>query len=746
VSNNSIDKKTAVAGPASGGGGLSGDIWGGLAAMLVALPSSIAFGVLVYTAIDPGLAAEGARAGIFGAAALGLVAPLVGRNGGFISAPCAPAAAVLSALAAALSANGDLDAAHITALLGLTTLLAALFQLLYGALRAGRLIKYIPYQVVTGYLSGVAVIIAVGQLPKLLGLPQKISLGAGLVSPSTWSGTGLTVGLATMGAMALAPQLTKRIPAAIIGLLTGIAAYFVLACFNHDLLGLAGNALVIGPIETSGSLVDSLRERAASLFQFHSADVGLIFVSAVTLSVLLSIDTLKTGVVLDALTHRRHNSNRELIGQGSANAAAFIIGGMPGSGTMGPTMVNFTSGGRTLRSGVAEGLFVVAAFVLLSKLIAWVPIAALAGVLLMVAWRMFDRGMFRLVRQPSTRVDFAVIATVVIVAQFGLIAASGTGICLAILLFIRDQIRDSVIVSKLDLRAVHSMRRRLMAESELLAAHGQLAGVVQLQGNLFFGTTDQLFSELEGDLNTKRFLLLDLRKVQSMDYTAAHLFEQMKMRLAERGGELFFSGMPSNLPAHADIEVYLKQMGLLSSGHGIRVFDTRDSALEWMENAILEEAGWKTQEEGAALALKEIEIFARLDPAILSALEGVVRNVSVVSGGRIGSCGEVGDEMFFVRRGMVHALLPLAGGRRHHIATFCRGDFFGEMAFLDRQMRSADLEAATAAELYGLSRAHFDALVKTDPALGGRVFEQLAFAISKRLRTADTELSILEER
>jgi len=92
------------------------------------------------------------------------------------------------------------------------------------------------------------------------------------------------------------------------------------------------------------------------------------------------------------------------------------------------------------------------------------------------------------------------------------------------------------------------------------------------------------------------------------------------------------------------------------------------------------------------------------------------------------------------------ALLPLEGGKRHHLATFCRGDFFGEMAFLDRQPRSADAEAATATDLYVLSRDRFDALVKLDPTLGGRVFEQLSFALSKRLRLADTELRALEER
>ena len=730
----------------TGSDSLAGDLWGGLAAMLVALPSAIAFGVLIYSAIGPGYVREGALAGILGAAALGIVAPLVSRNGGFITAPCAPAAAVMSALAAQLAASGQLTVERITMLLALTALLSSLFQILYGVVRAGRLIKFIPYQVVSGYLSGVAVIIALGQLPKLLGLPKTVSLGHGLLSPALWNWNGVTVGLVTIVVMVLAPRLTQKVPAAILGLAAGIAAYFALAFFNRDLLQLDGNALVIGSIEASGSIVEAVGTRVSSLLLVQPADVGMIFTAALTLSVLLSIDTLKTGVVLDALALHRSDSNRELIGQGAANAAAVFVGGMPGAGTMGATMVNFTSGGRTLWSGVTEGVLVVLAFVLLGRLIAWVPIGALAGLLLVVAWRMFDRGMFRLVLQRSTRIDFVVIITVVGVAQIELIAASAVGIFLAILLFIRDQIRGSVIVNKVDLRGARSTRRRLAAETEILSRHGDEAAVAQLQGNLFFGTTDQLFSELEQDLATRRYLLLDLRRVHSMDFTAAHLFEQMRERLIKRHGELLFSGMPSSLPTRQDIEQYMKQLGLESKTGGIRIFDTRDSALEWMEDRILEAAGWTGAEDEQALALGQIEFFSKLDAAFVAELAGAVREISIPAGGRVCSRGDTGDDMFFVRRGRVSALLPLESGKRHHLATFCQGDFFGEMAFLDREPRSADVGAATATDLYALSRERFDALVKTNPALGGKVFEQLAYAVSKRLRVADTELRVLEER
>ena len=724
--------------------GLAGDLWGGLAAMLVALPSSIAFGVLVFSAIGPEQAGAGAMAGILGAIALGIVAPLVGRNGGFITAPCAPAAAILSGLAATLAARQDMEPARIVALLGLTTLLAALCQFGFGLLRVGRLIKFIPYQVVSGYLSGVALIIAVGQLPKLLGLPKGEPLLAGLADPARWNLTGLTVGVLTIAATFLAPRLTTRVPAAILGLAAGIATYFLLSIGEPALRVMEGNRLVIGPIAAGGSVLDAAGERLSSLLAIGPRDIALVLSSALTLAVLLSIDTLKTGVVLDALVQRRHDSNRELLAQGSANLAAFFAGGMAGAGTMGPTLVNVSSGGHSTRSGVAEGLFVLLAWLALGSLIAWVPIAALAGILLVVAFRMFDRSAFRLALTPGTRVDFAVILTVIAVAQIGLIAASLTGILLSILVFIREQARGSVIESKRDLRSSHAMRRRLIAESEILDAHGIEGIVVQLHGNLFFGTTDKLFTELEADLARARFVLFDMKRVSSTDYTAAHLFEQMKARVRAAGGELLFSSVPSGA-VQGDIQAYLAQVGLIGGTHGARVFETRDAAIEWMEDRVLEAHGWFERSEDGALDLAEIEVFSELDEETLGALAGAVGNVSVEAGGTICTQGETGDGIYLIRRGRVRALLPVGANRHHHIATFCRGDFFGEMAFIDREPRSATVEAVTPTELFLLSRGRFDAICRRHPALAGLVFERLAMAISMRLRSANVEVQLLEE-
>lgn len=727
-----------------------GDLWGGLAAMLVALPASIAFGVLTYTMIGPEYAGVGAMAGILGAAALGFIAPFFGRTRGLISSPCAPAAAVLSALIVELlsGARGTgLTAADILPLVALTTMFAAVLQILYGVIGGGRLIKFIPYPVVSGFLSGVGVLIALGQLPKLFGLPKGTALSLGLISPDLWKWEGIAVGIATIVLMEMAARLTKKVPAAIIGLFGGIATYFLIALFSPKLLTLQNNPLVIGQIQISGSFLDSLTGRMASLFHFNVQSLGLVFVPAITLSVLLSIDTLKTCVGLDALTRSRHKSDRELVGQGIGNFASFLVGGMPGAGTMGPTLINITSGGSTYRSGVIEGGFVVLALLLLSSLIAWVPISALAGILLVIAWKMFDRQAFHLLRYPAGRQDFAVIACVVLVAvTVDLIAASGVGVALAILLFIRDQIKGSIIRRKLYLNQISSKTRRLASERDILNRYGDQAVFCELQGNLFFGTTDQLFSQLEPDLRTKRFILLDMRRVQSLDYTAAHLCEQMHLQLAERGGHLLFSGMPSGLLEERNFEHYLVQLGVVREGGGVMIAETLDGALEWMEERILEAAGVVEAHEDQMLQMREFELFREFDETKIRALVSCTREMSVAQGEKVLSAGEVGDEMFLVRRGEVRIMLPLEGGKRHHLATIGKGDFFGELSFLDRGVRSAEVEAKVTTDLYVLSRSRFNEHSRADATLGAMVFARLAQAIADRLRQADSELRALEDR
>jgi SulP family sulfate permease len=722
---------------------LAGDFWGGFAAMLVALPSAIAFGVTIYASLGGSYVAYGALAGILGATALGLVASAMGGTNRLITAPCAPAAAVLAAFAIERIQHG-MDPAAVVVLLAALGLTAGTLQVVFGTIGLGRLIKYMPYPVVSGYLSGVGLYIIAGQVPKFLGAPSGTHLGHAVANPALWVWQGMVVGAVTIFAMLFAPRVTQRVPAAILALLAGVLSYFGLALFDPALLD-PRNPLVIGPLGgAGGGFVGALLDRWAGAGQLGMNDFGMLVMPALTLAVLLSIDTLKTCVVLDALTRSRHNSNRELIGQGLGNITSAIVGGMPGAGTMGATLVNMSSGALTRYSGLIEGVLSLVAFLLLGSLISWVPVAALAAILIVVGVRMIDRHSFGYLKQRSTSLDFGVIAAVVVTAlTVSLIAASGVGILLAVVLFVREQIGGAVVHRKLLGNETFSKRIRTHEEMEILTTHGARAAILELQGSLFFGTTDQLYSMLEPEIKARTFIVLDMRRVQSIDITAVHLLDQVRDMMADKNGFLIFSQLPSNLPSGRDMQQYFDQTGLAPYKSAGRVFDDIDDAKEWIEDRIINEAALQRDEE-IALELHEVELFAGRKEQTLAVLEQCMEKRTVAAGASIFLRGDAGDELFLIRRGAVRIMLPLSDRQSHHLGTFGRGAFFGEMAFLDGEVRSANALAFVDTELYVLSRRAFEVFAEEHKKLALKLMEGIASVLASRLRYTNAELRVLE--
>lgn len=375
------------------------------------------------------------------------------------------------------------------------------------------------------------------------------------------------------------------------------------------------------------------------------------------------------------------------------------------------------------------------------------PLGALAGILIVIAYRMFEKGSFHLLKQRSTVPDFCVIAAVVAVAVTkGLIEAAGVGVALAIFLFIREQIRGSVTRRKLYGNQISSKQHRLPSEKKVLEEYGTLTTVCELQGSLFFGTTDQLFSELESDLKMSRYVILDMRRVQSVDFTAAHILEQIEAMLKERGGHLIFSNLPATVPTGQNLQTYFSQVGLVNPTQNVKIFDALDAALEWAEDRILEEHHMLQSGQERPLELPEIELLDEFEEErILSDLKSIVKERSYNVGETIFHRGEPGDELYLIRRGIVRILLPLGNGRSHNLATFARGNFFGDMAFLERSIRSADAVATTGTDLFVISRKNFDEASKANPLLGVKFFARLARTLAIRLRHTDNELRALQE-
>lgn len=717
---------------------LKGDTWGGLAAMLVALPAAIAFGVTIYAPLGGGLAAQGALAGILGAMALGLIAGLLGGTPRLISAPCAPAAAVLSALAVQYAEAG-MGAAAAVLTLTLIGLLAGALQIGLGAARIGSLIKYMPYPVVSGYLTGVGLIIIASQTPKLLGIALPQGFFAAIVAPETWNWAAIAVGSVTIASMQLAPQITKRAPPAVIALGAGTLAHLALGLVDASLWRLDGNPLVVGTIAGEGGEVWAKATAHFRAFTHLGLDsIVEVLVPALTLAVLLSIDTLKTAVVLDAMTHSRHDSNRELIGQGAGNIGASLLGGVPGAGTMGPTLINLAAGAKTKRSGLFAGGFTLIAFLLLAPVIAWVPVAALAAILIVVGLRMIDRQSLGFLFNPSTRFDFMVIAAVVAVALGkSLIAASAAGIVFAILIFLREQSRATVVRAKVEGGAVHSKRFRNAAQSEVLKAADEQTVILELQGSLFFGTAHQLYSAIEPEIGRRRYVILNMRRVNSIDVSASHMLERLEDMLQDAGGRLVFAELPRDLPSGVKLKKYLKSVGLVGN-RGAVAFRRLDDALEWIEAETLATASLPDEE--TALELAELEIFRGRQPETLVSLAGFMTVRRYAVGERIFSVGDGGRDLYLIRRGSVRLDVPMRKKDRHHLGTFGRGDFFGEVSFLDGSIRAVDATAVSEAELYVLTREAFELLSIDHKAASLNIVEGAARILAARLRAAITEL------
>ena len=277
----------------------------------------------------------------------------------------------------------------------------------------------------------------------------------------------------------------------------------------------------------------------------------------------------------------------------------------------------------------------------------------------------------------------------------------------------------------------------------ILEERGDQSVVFELQGSLFFGTTDQVYSALEPELKTRTYVILDLRRVQSVDVTAAHMLEQVEDMLAKRGAWLIYSQLPRNVPTGQNMAEYFVEVGLARPEHLAPVFDELDDALEWVENRILAEAR-DAAAAAAPLELREIDIFRGRKQETLAELEAGMEKRSLNAGEVIFSLGEAGDELFLIRRGSVRIMLPVGDKQSHHLATFGRGDFFGEMSFLDRNERSANAITEVDTELFVLSRAKFDEVTAAHRMLAINLLEGLARVLAVRLRYTNAELRALQ--
>jgi SulP family sulfate permease len=354
---------------------------------------------------------------------------------------------------------------------------------------------------------------------------------------------------------------------------------------------------------------------------------------------------------------------------------------------------------------------------------------------------MLDLKNIRLLQNRSTRLDFLVILSVVLSALFfDLMTASVVGISLAIIMFIRDQMKVSVIRRTFSGEHTFSKHLRSISELAILEASGNKTLILELQGHLFFGTTDQLYSSLEPHLKTSRFVILDMRRIQSVDYTATQMLKQIHARLREEGGSLIVS----NLLGEKNILEHLLRTRP-AEFEGMLLFHDLNAALEHTEDVTLSEARFEKTEVHEGLELHDFEIFKDMPQDVLQAFSNCIETREFKAGEELFKEKDPGNEIYFIRSGTIQLNLHLAQQRQIRLLTISQGGMFGEMAFIDRQSRSSDAIAVRTASLFVLPRSGFDDIARKHPATAVWFFERMASIISARLRISNAEVKSLKE-
>ena len=714
--------------------------------MLFSLPSAIAYGLIIYAPLGRDYCAMAAIGGITGTVAIGLVNSLFGSTRGLISTPVAPVAAVLSVFVAEMARSGLVPLSIIPVYITLVSLFTGLLQVAIGNLGGGNFIKYIPYPVVTGYLWGVSLSIISKQLPRIMGVPKEVTLWDALFHTGQWRWESLAIGLATVLALIYAPRFLRRVPPILVALIAGILVYFAVALINPLLLT-ANNPFVVGRIAAStNDLIINVTQRWALFGQiaFNREILRLVAVAVVSLSVLLCITTLHVCVVMDTVTFSRHDGRRELTVQGIANMVSAMFCGIPGAGALNASILNHKSGARSRLAGITVGISALLVLVLFGKLVAWLPMSALAAILVVTSVRLIDLKNFSLLRNRATILDFLVLMAVVISSIcFSLIVAAAVGTGLAIFLFFRQQMQSSVIRSLARGNEVFSKKLRQAKELALLEEKGRDTIIVEIQGHLFFGTADQLVQKLYPYLRGCHYAVIDMRRIQSVDFTAARMLRQVLEKLKSSGGRMVLSSMPINLPTGQNIRQYLGRLGL-EENLWLRHFGDLDSAMEWVEDELLAGASLTTVGAEQITSFVGLELFEGMTHQAVDALQqkAIIRDYE--EGQTVFTTGEISDEIYIVRSGIVKIMLPLNEGK-HHLVTVGRGGIFGEMAFLDHVKRSADALTASPVSLFILSKQNFLAVAEAYPDISGKFFEHLALLIATRLRQSNAEFKTYHE-
>ncbi|MGA1602017.1 MAG: SulP family inorganic anion transporter [Prochlorothrix sp.] len=496
---------------------LRGDLFGGLTAAVVALPLALAFGV------SSGL---GPIAGLYGAIATGFFAALGGGTPSQVTGPTGPMTVVITGVAATIMAEYGPEGVY---MVFAVVVLGGLLQIAMGLLRLGQYITLMPYTVISGFMSGIGLIIIAIQLGPLLGheAPGKVvdslqQLPVFLAHPNLWA---LGLGLLTLAVVFLTPDRIKGIvPPPLLALVLGTIVSLLIP----------DNAGVLRIDEIPTGLP------ALHLPHFPLEQWGLIFQYGLVLAVLGAIDSLLTSLVADSLTQTQHDSDRELIGQGVGNCISGLLGGLPGAGATMRTVINVKAGGQTPLSGMIHALVLLLVVLGAGPLTQEIPHAVLAGILIKVGLDIIDWSFLKRAHRISYKATGLMYGVMLMTVFVDLITAVAVGVFVANLLTVKSLTEVQVE----GIRDIDQADTASTLNREEAAVFRQIQGQVlllHLSGPMSFGAAKSLSQRLS-IARRYRALILDLTNVPRIGVTASLAIENMVREARNNQREVYVVG------------------------------------------------------------------------------------------------------------------------------------------------------------------------------------------------------------
>lgn len=717
-----------------------GDLLGGLLAALVSLPLSMGLGVLAFAPFGPEYATRGVLAGLYAAAFLGLVAIIMGVRGVAIYAPRSLVSFMIAAVAADLFLHAQWlrgDPTAVIAAIFLLLAMAGAFQLAFGMGRLAKVVKFIPTPVMAGFQNAASAIIVLSQVPILLGLAYQPKLAAWPAALADVRPLSVVVAGITLLAVYKAAHLTKRVPPLVLGLIAGAFAYYVFAAAGlGDLLGSTLGRVPL-TVPDGQDLANIL---ALSMRPGFAEALPAMVLGAASIAVVASLDVLISAKIVENLSRRRGNATQELISIGAANLVTPLLGGIAGSISLASTTTAFKGGARSSLALMVHALLFLVFVPLLAVAISHIPRAVIAALVFYAGIQLFDRWTFELVRRvvrgravqwPSIVVDLVVIAIVASVALAGeIVAAVLIGVTVAVVVFTLRMSRG-VIRREQHGDVAQSRRTREAGDAALLATHGRAILTLELEGPLFFASAETLHNRIDAAITEGvRYVVLDVARVTELDSTGARIMLQADERLRGAGCRLAVCGGA----LRPDLAAMLADHGVAEALTPARMFPDLDRALEWCENELLS-SHRGSPDDGTEVTLTLFDLFRDVDPADLAALRTALVRREYPAATTVFRRGDEGDALYLVARGSASAWLDDT-----RLMTFSKGTFFGEMALLDRERRSATVNADEPLVCWVMERASFERLTATHPHAGLVFLSNLGRELSRRMRRANRTL------